>query len=143
MNEQTSQAASEDVVPAVFVWTAGLLGIVVVGAVDYLTGLELRASPLYYVPIGLMAWYRGRSAALIMAALSTVSWFVANRLADAQAFALDIWVENTLLIGTSLAAGGLLIAMLRVALTREKRFDRIDPLTSLLNRRAWGCPVHC
>lgn len=45
------------------VWVATASGIVLIGAVDYVTGGELRVYPLYHAPISFVAWYRGRPGA--------------------------------------------------------------------------------
>ncbi len=137
LNSQTSHATAESLKPALYVWVAGVLGILVIGSVDYLSGVELRVFPLYYGPISLVAWYRGRSGALIAAVLSAVSWSASNFLAGLQFSSAGIWVANSLLQGTSFAVVGLLIATLRAALMRERGLSRIDPLTSLLNSRAF------
>lgn len=46
--------------PATATAFIGVLGILAVGAIDYLSGLELRVVPLYYVPLSLVAWELGR-----------------------------------------------------------------------------------
>lgn len=136
-NSQTSYAVSENLRRPLTVWIAGVLGVVLIGGLDYFTGVELRVFPLYYAPISLVAWYRGRSAALILAALSAVSWFGSNQLAGLQFSRAALWVANTLVQFTSFVLVGLLIATLRATLMREQRLSRIDPLTSLLNTRAF------
>lgn len=119
------------------VWVVAVLGIVVIGGIDYYTGVELRVFPLYYAPISLLAWHVGTRSALLAAALSAASWLVFNMLAGLQMSSLGIWVGNTLVQGASFATVGYLIATLKGALTRERQLSRIDSLTSLLNRRAF------
>ena len=119
------------------VWSAGIFGIAVIGAVDYYSGTELRVFPLYYAPISLVAWYRGSRGALIAAALCSGSWFGSNLLAGLSFSSEGMWVANTMLQGASFATVGLLIAGLRGALIRERGLSRTDPLTSLLNSRAF------
>lgn len=119
------------------VWIEAALAIVVIGGIDYFSGVELRVFPLYYLPISLVAWHRGRTGAVIAAALCALSWDVSNLLAGLRFSHPGLWVANTLLHGASFAIVGLLIATLRAALTSERRLSRTDPLTSLLNRRAF------
>ena len=132
-----SNSTSQTVKGALSVWIAAVLGVVVIGGVDYFSGTELRVFPLYYAPISLVAWYIGRSGALTVAALCAVSWLGSNFLAGLQYSSAAIWVANTLVQGSSFAIVGLLIATLRAALMREQGLSRTDPLTSLLNRRAF------
>ncbi len=119
------------------VWLASVLWVAVIAAVDYFSGSELRVFPLYYAPISLAAWSIGRSAALTVAALCAVAWVGSNFLAGLRFSNPVIWVVNTLMQGASFAITGLLIATLRASLVREKGLSRTDPLTSLLNGRAF------
>ena len=118
-------------------WGAGVLGIAVIGCVDFYSGTELRVFPLYYAPISFIAWYRGGRDAFIAAVLCSLSWFGSNLLAGQSYSSDSIWVANTLMQGTSFATVGILIASLRAALIREQGLSRTDPLTSLLNSRAF------
>ena len=94
-----SNSTSQTVKGALSVWIAAVLGVVVIGGVDYFSGTELRVFPLYYAPISLVAWYIGRSGALTVAALCAVSWLGSNFLAGLQYSSAAIWVANTLVQG--------------------------------------------
>ena len=122
---------------ATLVWTVGVAGIAVIAFVDYLTGSELRVFPLYYLPVAFVAWHRGRPGALIAALLCAAAWFDSNIMAGMRNSSNWIWVGNTIVQGLSFATVGVLIATLRAALVREVGLSRIDPLTSLLNSRAF------
>jgi len=121
----------------VFVWIAGILGVALIGGIDYVTGTELRVFPLYYGPISLVAWHRGRSGAMIVAALSALSWLGSNLLAGQSFSHPAFWVANTLVQWASFAIVGFVIATLRAALIRERGLSRTNPLTSVLNSRAF------
>lgn len=123
--------------PAPHAWGIAVLGIVLIGALDYYTGVELRVFPLYYAPIALLAWHSGRLGALIATGLSGAVWLASNFLAGLRFSHTSIGVANTLMQVTSFATVGLLIAMLRAALIRERGLSRTDPLTSMLNSRAF------
>ena len=114
-----------------------MLGIAVIGGVDFYSGTELRVFPLYYAPISFIAWYRGGREAFIAAVLCSLSWFGSNLLAGLTFSSDSMWIANTLMQGTSFATVGILIASLRAALIRERGLSRTDPLTSLLNSRAF------
>lgn len=119
------------------VWLVAALGIVVIGGIDYYTGVELRVFPLYYAPISLIAWHMGTWSALLAAALCAVSWLGFNVLAVPSMSSAGIWVANTLVQGASFATIGYLIATLKAGVMRERGLSRTDSLTSLLNRRAF------
>ena len=105
-----------------------LLGIAVIGCLDFLTGHEIRMFPLYFAPVGYATVSRGRGVGVALSALSAVVWFGSNLLAG-------IRVSNQLLAINAvlhfLACGwiALLIARLRAT-------TRSDTLTGLPNRRA-------
>lgn len=120
------------------VWTAATLGVVGIGFIDYISGTEVRVFPLYYLPVGIVAWYRGRLATMAIGALGGVAWLAANYLAGMQFGHVSVWIVNTTVQALSFAIVGLLISTLRGALLRERELSRTDPLTSLLNRRAFS-----
>ncbi|MBK5257571.1 MAG: GGDEF domain-containing protein [Vicinamibacteria bacterium] len=119
------------------VWSGSVVMIVGIGWIDFFSGTELRLFPLYYAPISLLAWNVGRTGALAAAFISATAWFGCNYLAGMEFSSPGLWMANTLVLGTSFAIVGLLISTLKVALTREQELSRTDPLTSLLNRRAF------
>jgi diguanylate cyclase (GGDEF)-like protein len=118
-------------------WSAGGLMIAVIGWFDFFSGSELRVFPLYYAPISLLAWNVGRGGALVAALLSAVAWLGGNLLAGLQFSSASIWAANTMVLAISFAIVGHLISTLKQALLRERGLSRTDPLTSLLNRRAF------
>jgi hypothetical protein len=54
-------------------------------------------------------------------------WLVSNLLAGMRFPHAGVWVVNTLTQGASFATEGLLIAMLRAALIRERALSRTTP----------------
>lgn len=67
MNAQSRQLAG-------ILWSTGILSLVV--AVDFSLGHEILLPLFYLVPVGLAAWYVGRTAGWIYAFLSAAAWFV-------------------------------------------------------------------
>ena len=112
-------------------------GVVIIAAVDFLSGVELRTYPLYYAPISLAAWQFGRGGALATALASAVGWYTSNQLAGLEYSHPLIWAANILVQGVSFAVVGLLVANLHGALNRERALSRLDPLCGLLNSRAF------
>ncbi len=54
--------------------------LVVIGVLDYLTGLELSFSIFYLLPISLAAWLVGRKAGVALSIIATVAWLAADLL---------------------------------------------------------------
>jgi len=123
--------------PALLIWAAGLLGIAAIGGVDYLSGTELRVYPLYFAPVGLLAWQSGRAGAIAAAVLCVVTWFASNRLAGMQFSSSAMWVANTAVHGVSFAFVGLLIATLHRSAAEARTLSNTDALTQLRNNRAF------
>ncbi len=115
----------------------GVVAIVAIGWIDFISGTELRVFPLYYAPISLVAWYLGRSGSLVASLLSAVTWVESNFMAGMRFTHPALWAANTFMLALSFAIVGLLISTLRAALIRERGLSRTDPLTNLLNTRAF------
>lgn len=134
---QNFRSGSGDGLQRVLVAAAVVASIVIIGVVDYATGVEVRIYPLYFLPISLAAWRLKRRDVLAAAALSTISWAVSNYIAGMYYIQGVIWGVNILAQGASFVLVGLLIAAVRGALDRERELSRTDPLTSLLNSRGF------
>lgn len=119
------------------VWGLAALAAAVIGYFDFVTGTELRVYPLYFIPVSLVAWHRGRRGALIAATFCSLTWMASNFQAGREYSQPALWVVNTCVQGGSFATVGMLIATLRQALQRERELSRVDPLTALRNARAF------
>lgn len=118
-------------------WFVALAMIALIGWLDYFSGPELRVYPLYYAPITLLAWNVGRPGVVVAALLSATTWLGGNYLAGLHYSVAGVWIANTLVQAAAFGIVGLLISALNAALVRERALSRTDPLTSLLNSRAF------
>lgn len=121
----------------VLVAAAAALGIGVVGGIDFLTGVEYRIYPLYFLPLTLAAWRFGRCGMIIATVLCTLTWGASNYAAGMQFSHPRIWASNLLAQGVALFIVGVVIVRLRDSLERVTALSRMDQLTSLLNARAF------
>lgn len=111
--------------------------IVVFGFVDYLTGPEIAFSVFYFLPVALSTYYVSRQTGLVVALVSAVAWFLADR-ATGYIYTQPLaayW--NTLMRLVSFAVVALLLALLREALDHEKLIARSDFLTGAANARSF------
>lgn len=112
-------------------------GFILVGFLDYITGAEIRATPLYFLPLSLAAWRLGPVGAVLAVMVAVVIWVLSNSAAGLRYTADFVWVLNalsqTLAFGT---VAGLLVWARRL-LDREKQLARTDSLTRLSNVRAF------
>ena len=114
-----------------------LIGIAAIGVIDYLTGVEYRVFPLYFLPLSLAAWHLGRRGAVAGALVCSGSWLASNYAAGLRYSSPAVWPFNLVMQTVAFVTVGLLIATLRTALLREAELGRVDPLTALPNRRAF------
>lgn len=87
-----------------------LAGILLIAIADLVSGVEVRAFPLYYAPISLAAWYFGRTRSVVAASLCALAWLESNPLAGLQYLHPAIWVASTFVQGASFTVVGLLVA---------------------------------
>jgi diguanylate cyclase (GGDEF)-like protein len=116
--------------------SAGVL-IGVVGWIDYATGAEIRVYPLYYLPVSLVAWSGTPVGAVLVSLLSSISWAVSNEAAGLIFSTSAVWLLNTSVQFVGFITVGLLLSVVRRQRDHERRLAREDPLTSLLNSRAF------
>jgi diguanylate cyclase (GGDEF)-like protein len=116
-----------------------ILGVVLLlGAVDYFTGVELSISFFYLIPVAMAAWVLGKYTGLTYSVLSATVWLVSNLLSG-QAFSnMFVGVWNTLIRFGFYGVVTILLAELRNALEEERLLANTDPLTGALNRRSFN-----
>ena len=115
-----------------------LAALALVGVLDRLTGGEISFSVFYVLPVAIAAWYADRTAGVVFALASSVVWYSAE-LASGYPYhhpLIPIW-NACVRLGFFLIISVLLSA-LRDRLAVEQRFARTDPLTGLLNSRAFA-----
>jgi diguanylate cyclase (GGDEF)-like protein len=123
--------------PVPWVEALAWLGVGLVALADFESGYEVSFSVFYLAPAALAAWYAGRGAALRVAFLSCISWYLADVFAGHVYShpAIPFW--NALVRLAFFAATALLIAALRASLRRQHALARTDALTGLYSRRAF------
>jgi diguanylate cyclase (GGDEF)-like protein len=112
-------------------------GVLIVGGADYLTGYEVSMSLFYLGPVAVAAWYAGRWTGVAIAALSCVSWYIADLAAGNQYSHPAIPVWNAIVRFGYLLVTGLLLTALRKSLHAQQYLARTDGLTALYGRRAF------
>jgi diguanylate cyclase (GGDEF)-like protein len=119
------------------VFAVALLGVGVIGVPDYLVGSEISLSLFYLFPIGIATWYAGGGAGMAIVLISTFAALAGE--IGAGNFVLRPWIvawNGVLRLGFMLVVA-LLVDRLRVHLAIERRLARSDPLTGILNARAF------
>ena len=114
-----------------------MLAILVIAALDYASGTELRIYPLYFGPVALLAWHAGHRGTAVASSLSVTAWVSSNILAGMRFSSDVIWLVNALLHGSAFLFVGYLIARLHKVAERQRQLSRTDALTRLRNSRAF------
>jgi diguanylate cyclase (GGDEF)-like protein len=117
--------------------TLAVVGFILVGLADFFSGVEIRAYPLYFLPLSLAAWHFGRIGACLAAVSATLIWILANLAAGLQYSTGHIWIINALSQALAFGTIAALLAWARTLLDREQALSRTDSLTGLENARAF------
>jgi diguanylate cyclase (GGDEF)-like protein len=114
------------------------LGVPLVGLLDYWTGYGLQISFLYLIPVFGAAWYCGLWPGVGVSVLTgVISLIVDIELGHASAI-LSVSVWNACMRLWLFFSVAYLASHLRMHLDRERRLARMDPLTGILNGRAFS-----
>lgn len=133
---QSLDVRLERLAPA-YVVTLAVFGVLVVGAIDYLTGYEVSVSLLYLGPVTVAAWYATRRAGIAIAFLSCVAWYIADLASGNQYSHPAIPVWNAFVRFGLFLSSALLLSVLRQNLRHQQHMARTDGLSGLFNRRAF------
>jgi diguanylate cyclase (GGDEF)-like protein len=123
--------------PSPFVVAGAALLVVTIAVLDWLTPLELSLAVFHVIPVFLAAWLVGRRSGLAFALAAALSWYLADALhpdAPPMLRLLSWSIVTKVLFFVVISE---LITALRIAMDRLHVESRTDPLTGLLNRRAF------
>lgn len=120
-----------------FVLFQGMLLVLFIGCIDYLTGYYLSFSIFYLIPITFATWFASRNAGIVISSISAVTWLTADLLTvpDLPHHLIPFW-NAALRLGFFLIIT-LLLFQLKTVLERERRLARQDHLTQVYNSRAF------
>ena len=124
--------------PRPYLVVAGAAGMVLlIGLVDYLTGSEVSIALFYLVPIAFATWFVGQSAGLFLAGLSGAIrlpeiWLTTHPFSHPFASYWNAVIELGFFVVFTCV-----LERLRRTAAREGTMARTDPLTGVLNRRAF------
>lgn len=105
--------------------SVSLLLAIVVAALDYATGYELRLAILYLGPIALATWIGGSASGMTIVGLSSLFWLSSFRSTHPYSGEIFFYWEGVVMIAVY-TTFVLLLARLRVTLSRsEQRFFRV------------------
>jgi len=119
------------------VWAVSLIGIGIVGMLDYVTGVEASFALFYLFPVGIAAWWIGGRAGVICSFVSAAVWLLANDFLARENFSALLSMWNASIRLAFFLVVTLLLVRIHNMLVREKAFSRADYLTGAYNVRAF------
>lgn len=99
----------------------GLVLILMIGVIDYLTGYEVSFCIFYLLPVTVIGWFRGRTEGFAAAVISAVVWLVAD-VVDGHPYShplIPLW--NALVRLSFFGIVVQLMGRLRVSLQNQER----------------------
>jgi len=115
--------------------------VLLLGALDHLTGTQVSFLLFYLVPVVLVSWFGGVWAGFALSAFAALVWFLSHShgWAFPQGAFFPFW--NAMVgLGIFLVVAYVVSmqAALRRLLRREKELSGTDHLTGIMNRRVFG-----
>jgi len=118
----------------VVIWGA----VLILGIIDYFTGVELSISFFYLIPVSMAAWALGKHSGLSYSVLAATIWLISNFLSGQTYSNTFVGVWNTLIRFGFYGVVTILLTELRSALEEERLLASTDPLTGAMNRRSFN-----
>jgi len=111
----------------------GLILVVFIGVIDYLTGYEVRLAIFYLIPIAFVTWFAGKESGELISIVSTITIFLTDMMAG-KAFSYSlIWLWDILAMLGFFLIVALSLSSLKNALEKERMLARTDSLTGVAN----------
>ena len=118
-------------------WGFLVLFLLGLGLIDYLTGAQFSISLFSLLPISLASWSLGKRPGQLTALFATMIMLTSNLLARDAASDQFVVLWNTTIRLAVFLIFATLLAEFRTLLKHQTELSRTDPLTSVLNRRAF------
>jgi diguanylate cyclase (GGDEF)-like protein len=109
-------------------WTA------LIGTLDVLAPGEASFSFLYLFPIAFVTWFAGNRAGFVISLVCAALWSIDN-LVD-NSYVISTW--NILSTFAIFCTVSIMISNIHKLLKRERKLSREDPLTGVMNHRAFS-----
>lgn len=116
---------------------AGLFLVILLGVTDHMTGPDLSFLIFYLIPVFLVTWFVGRTAGVLISAISAVVWFSEDVLTRSTYAYPLIPYWNAAVKLAFFWVLTYLLTKLKEGLEREQALARRDELTGGANRRAF------
>ncbi len=114
---------------------AGVVCVIILGIIDYVSGVEINISPFYLLPIFMVVWYTNGQMGLVLSFASTIAWFIADYSAGLRYSNPSIYVWNALLRLSFYLVVTWLGTALKKTYKTNQELIRTDTVTGAVTRR--------
>lgn len=114
-----------------------ILGLLLAGAVDFITGVEIRSYLLYFLPVCLAAWRFGHIGVALIVMVATATWAGSNVAAGLQYSQIYILYLNVFSQFVTFSIVAALLRYAKILLDRERMVSSTDRMTGLFNTRGF------
>ena len=114
-----------------------LIGVLIIGYIDFLQGYRFSFSIFYTLPIVYITWYNSKIEGIIFSFLSAIVWFIADYFARPLSPDIFLIVWNSFLRFGFFLIVTILLSELKKLSNRERAIARHDFLTNAWNRMAF------
>jgi diguanylate cyclase (GGDEF)-like protein len=121
--------------PRAAVVAIGLVLVLAMGEVDYITGYESAFSIFYVFPVFLVTWFVGLRWGIIFSVLSGFTWLAADLLSGHHYSNPAIAFWNMMVRATTFMIIASTVSQLNKVLAAERTFARTDALTGVSNTK--------
>lgn len=118
-------------------YVISVLLTLLIGCIDYVTGYEISFSLFYLLPVMITTWNLGRKQGIFFAVLGAIAWFLADQMAGHLYSHPAIPYWNMMVRFGFFLAVLISVSRLKTAYEHVKTLSSVDPLTGVLNARAF------
>lgn len=119
------------------IWLLVLVGVCVLGAVDYLTGSSVSIIFFYLLPLSVASWSLGKTSGRAVALLSAIVTQAGPFIEQGSAAGVPLVLWNLAVRLAVFVVVVDLVSEFHRQLAHRTELSRTDPLTGTLNRRAF------
>lgn len=127
--------------PKKYILAIGLLLLILICIIDYLSGKDYELDLFYLLPIMFIAWYKNIRWAVAVSVLTTIAWAVIDKMVGkiSPNLLVDIW--NSFIELSFFLAFVWLLSLLKSNASRLHELAHEDSLTGIANRRSFYAMV--
>lgn len=121
----------------IFILTVGVLLMLLIGSIDYITGSEISFSIFFLIPVFLVTWFVNGKSGGFIAVASAVTWYIVDTQDGCIYSSPLIPVWNAMVRLGFFAITAAILLRLKKALANEQILSRTDAQTGVANARSF------